>query len=150
MDDAGLLEYVRRASEVLSQVEWVHIRVPQRDRVPPITDADWSTFAAKSLIRSWWAKCCPGRKVSVYCGPVKSVVALAKYLAKDLISRNVEMPPTEWDGRICRFVRTSNGYLVMPKKEVWRKLRAQWYPKISSGTQKGERLFPIDITDYAT
>lgn len=98
--------------------------------VTVITPANWSKRKAKRLVKLWWKASCPGRKVSVYADRVRTVEGHARYVTKNLNDRRgVEMPPQEWSGKKCRFVRRSGGFLTKTKKELWREQCEEWYPK---------------------
>lgn len=98
--------------------------------VTVITPANWSRRKAKRLVKGWWKASCPGRTISVYADRVHSVEGHGNYVCKNVKDRrSVEMPPQEWSGRKCRFVRRSGGFLARPKKELWREQCEEWYPK---------------------
>jgi hypothetical protein len=93
-----------------------------------ITPLGWEEQAVKELARGWWVASCPGRQVLVYAKPVRNVVGHAKYVCKDLIDRTgVHMPPDDWNGRKCRFVRRSAHFLVRSAEDLWREQRIEWY-----------------------
>ncbi len=110
------------------------IRIEFKDGEPHahvtvITPLGWSRRRVKRLVKGWWKKSCPGRQTLVYADRVRTVIGLAKYTTKDLLDRRgVEMPPQEWSGRSCRFVRRSQGFLTKSKKELWQEQCAEWYP----------------------
>jgi hypothetical protein len=110
------------------------IRIEFKDGEPHahvtvITPLGWSKRRVKKLVKRWWKASCPGRQVSVYADRVQTVIGHANYVTKNLINRRgVEMPPQEWSGRKCRFVRRSNGFLTKSKKELWEEQGAEWYP----------------------
>ena len=97
-----------------------------------ITSAPWTDRRVKKLIRSWWVKSCPQRRVGVYAKRIRDVVGYAKYIAKHVKKRgSVERPPPGWNGKTCRLVRTSNGFLSGPKPSLWKEQCEEWYPKTS-------------------
>lgn len=124
------------------------IRIEFKDGQPHahvtvITPLGWSSTQVKRLVKGWWESSCPGRATLVYADHVKTPVGLAKYVTKDLLDRRgVEMPPQEWNGRKCRLVRRSNGFLARSKKELWEEQCAEWYPQ-------QERLDTVNGEMYA-
>lgn len=100
--------------------------------VTVITPLGWSKRAVKELAAGWWKASCPGRAVSVYADRVRNVVGHGNYVTKNLKNRRtVEMPPLEWSGRRCKFVRRSGGFLSKSKAELWREQCNEWYPQPS-------------------
>jgi len=98
--------------------------------VTVITPANWSRRKAKRLVKQWWKASCPRRKVSVYADRVRTVIGHAHYVTKNLKDRRgVEMPPQEWSGKKCRFVRRSGSFLTKTKKELWQEQCREWYPQ---------------------
>jgi hypothetical protein len=98
--------------------------------VTVITPADWSRRKAKRLVKGWWKASCPRRTISVYADRVHTVIGHGNYVTKNVKDRRtVEMPPQEWSGKKCRFVRRSGGFLSKTKKELWREQCEEWYPK---------------------
>ena len=74
----------------------------------------------------------PERWVGVYAKRIRNVVGYAKYIAKHLKNRgSVERPPPDWNGKKCRLVRTSNGFLIESKKVLWKELCEEWDKKSS-------------------
>ena len=95
-----------------------------------ITDLNLSRNTIKELVKGWWATSCSGRPTSVYCDRVKTVVGHANYVTKNVKDRNwVEMPPQDWNGRRCRLVWRSRGFLTKNKELLWQEQRAEWYPQ---------------------
>ena len=93
-----------------------------------ITSAPWSEGQAHSRIRALWMASCPHRKVSVYGDWVHKVVGLANYVCKNVKDRGgVRGPPPGWNGKTCRFVRTSKGFLSGSKKSLWKEHCEEWY-----------------------
>ena len=43
------------------------------------------------------------------------------------------MPPQEWNGRRCRLVWRSRGFLTKSKDRLWQEQRAEWYPQPVAG-----------------
>ena len=53
------------------------------------------------------------------------------------------MPPQEWNGRRCRFVWRSRGFLTKTKGRLWQEQRAEWYPQpVATAVTDGERKPP--------
>src|ERR1700730_4267390 len=72
----------------------------------------------------------PDSQTAVYCDRVRNVPGLANYVTKNIKDRRkVEMPPQEWNGRRCRFVWRSRGFLTKSKDRLWQEQRAEWYPQ---------------------
>ncbi len=89
-----------------------------------------SQFLTPELVKGWWAMSCSDRQTAVYCDQVRNVLGLANYVTKNLKDRSkVEMPPQEWNGRKCRLVWRSRGFLTKSKEDLWKELRAKWYPQ---------------------
>ena len=96
-----------------------------------ITSAPWSEGQAHSRIRALWIASCPDRKVSVYGDFVHNGIGLANYVCKNLKDRSgVRGPPPGWNGKTCRFVRTSKGFLSGSKKSLWKEHCEDWYPTV--------------------
>lgn len=95
-----------------------------------ITSPKRSVPETKKLVRGMWVASCGGRRVAVCCQRVRSPVALAKYVTKNLLDRTgVERPPVGWNSRKCRLIWTSAKFLTDTKAALWRKLIAEWYGK---------------------
>jgi hypothetical protein len=91
---------------------------------------NWSRTGIKELVKGWWAMSCPDRQTAVYCDRVRNVPGLANYVTKNVKDRRkVEMPPQEWNGRRCRLVWRSRGFLTKSKARLWQEQRAEWYPE---------------------
>jgi hypothetical protein len=87
-------------------------------------------FGIKELVKGWWAMSCSDRQTAVYCDRVRNVPGLANYVTKNVKDRRkVEMPPQEWNGRRCRLVWRSRGFLTKNKDRLWQEQRAEWYPQ---------------------
>lgn len=94
-----------------------------------ITPLGWSREEIKELVRGWWESSCSGRSTLAYADRVRTVVGIGKYSVKDLKDRRgVEMPPQEWNGRKCRFVRRSQHFLTKSKQQLWQDQCEEWYP----------------------
>lgn len=115
------------------------IRIEFRHQQPhahltAITSLNWSRNGIKELVKGWWAMSCPNRQTAVYCDRVRNVPGLANYVTKNVKDRrNVEMPPQEWNGRRCRLVWRSRGFLTKSKDRLWQEQRAEWYPQPVAG-----------------
>src|SRR5437868_13870200 len=73
---------------------------------------------------------CPDRKTAVYCDHIHKVIGCANYVTKNVKDRSkVEMPPQEWNGRRCRLVWRSRGFLSKSKDRLWQEQRTEWYPQ---------------------
>jgi hypothetical protein len=95
-----------------------------------ITSLNWSRTGIKELVKGWWAISCHDRPTTVYCDRVQNVGGLANYVTKNVKDRSkVEMPPQEWNGRRCRLVWRSRGFLTKSKDRLWQEQRAEWYPQ---------------------
>ena len=111
------------------------IRIEFRHQQPhahltAITSLNWSKNGIKELVKGWWAMSCPDRQTAVYCDRVRNVPGLANYVTKNVKDRRkVEMPPQEWNGRRCRLVWRSRGFLTKSKDCLWEEQRAEWYPQ---------------------
>ena len=106
-----------------------------------ITSAKWSVVEVRSLanmesarmeaqsfIRALWMASCPNRKVHVYGDWVHNAEGHANYVCKNVIDRSgVRGPPPDWNGKTCRFVRTSRGFLSATKKTLWKERYEEWY-----------------------
>ena len=114
-----------------------HLAVEFRHEIPHchlllIATPGWQPTEAKRLIREWWTVSCPERSTAVYCDRVKNPVGVANYVAKNLLDRRrVELPPVWWNGRQCRLVWRSRGFLTASKAKLWREQCAEWYPPIA-------------------
>jgi hypothetical protein len=119
--EGAVLEYDIRI-EFRHQQPHAHLTV--------ITSLNWSRNGIKELVKGWWAMCCPDRQTAVYCDQVQNVVGLANYVTKNVKDRSkVEMPPQDWNGRRCRLVWRSRGFLTKSKDRLWQEQRAEWYPQ---------------------
>jgi hypothetical protein len=123
---------LRKAEGVMLEYD---IRIEFRHQQPHshltvITSLDWSRKSIKELVKGWWAMSCPDRQTAVYCDRVRNVPGLANYVTKNVKDRSkVEMPPQEWNGRRCRLVWRSRGFLTKRKDRLWQEQRAEWYPQ---------------------
>jgi hypothetical protein len=81
----------------------------------------WSDRRIKRALKKLWAKSCPKRSIAVYCKAVKDPAKLARYIPKYVTHRSPVLPPDNWNGRICRLVRRSSGFLAAPAKVLWRR-----------------------------
>ena len=91
-----------------------------------ITSLNWSRNGIKELVKGWWAMSCPDRQTAVYCDRVQNVPGLANYVTKNVKDRSkVEMPTQEWNGRRCRLVWRSRGFLSKSKDRLWQEQRAE-------------------------
>jgi hypothetical protein len=71
-------------------------------------------------LQVWWAASRPDRRTAVYCDRVRNVPGLANYVTKNVKDRSkVEMPPHEGNGRRCRLVWRSRGFLTKSKDRLW-------------------------------
>lgn len=119
--EGAVLEYDIRI-EFRQQRPHAHLTV--------ITSLNWSRNGIKELVKGWWAMSCPDRQTAVYCDRVQNVVGLANYVTKNVKDRRkVEVPPQEWNGRRCRLVWRSRGFLARSKKHLWQEQVAEWYPQ---------------------
>ena len=104
-----------------------------------ITSVGWSRWRVKEVFKGWWASSCPGRTTAVYCDRVRNVVGLANYLPKNVKDRRgVEMPPEWWNGRRCRLLWQSRGFLVASKSKLWREQVAEWFPQHDKQASEGQ------------
>ena len=70
------------------------------------------------------------RLTAVCCDRVQNVPGLANYVTKNVKDRSkVEMPLQEWNGRRCRLVWRSRGFLSKSKDRLCQEQRAEWYPQ---------------------
>ncbi|HLJ92423.1 MAG TPA: hypothetical protein VKU02_04440 [Gemmataceae bacterium] len=119
--EGAVLEYDIRI-EFRHQQPHAHLTV--------ITSLNWSRTGIKELVKGWWATSCPDRQTAVYCDRVRNVPGLANYVTKNVKDRSkVEMPPQEWNGRRCRLVWRSRGFLTKSKDRLWQEQRSEWYPQ---------------------
>jgi hypothetical protein len=119
--EGAVLEYDIRI-EFRHQQPHAHLTV--------ITSLTWSKNGIKELVKGWWAMSCPDRQTAVYCDRVRNVPGLANYVTKNVKDRSkFEMPPQEWNGRRCRLVWRSRGFLTKSKDRLWQEQRAEWYPQ---------------------
>jgi hypothetical protein len=124
--EGAVLEYDIRI-EFRHQQPHAHLTV--------ITSLNWSRNGIKELVKGWWALSCPARQTAVYCDRVQNVPGLANYVTKNVKDRSkVEMPPQEWNGRRCRLVWRSRGFLTKTKDRLWQEQRAEWYPQPIAAT----------------
>lgn len=140
----------RKSDSVAFEYE---IRIEFKDGHPHchatvITPLGWAEEAVKELARGWWVASCPGRQVLVYAKPVRNVVGHAKYVTKDVIDRSeVEMPPDEWNGKKCKFVRRSAKFLVRPAEDLWREQRIDWYGPLPESLDSVNGEIEVDGTE---
>jgi hypothetical protein len=129
--EGAVLEYDIRI-EFRHQQPHAHLTV--------ITSLKWSRTGIKELVKGWWAMSCPDRQTAVYCDRVRNVPGLANYVTKNVKDRRkVEIPPQEWNGRRCRLVWRSRGFLTKSKDRLWQEQRAEWYPQpVVSAVLHGE------------
>jgi hypothetical protein len=135
--EGAVLEYDIRI-EFRHQQPHAHLTV--------ITSLNWSRNGIKELVKGWWAMSCSDRQTAVYCDRVQNVVGLANYVTKNVKDRSkVEMPPQEWNGRRCRLVWRSRGFLTKSKDRLWQEQRAEWYPQpVAGAIPHGEGSSPDD------
>ena len=112
-----------------------------------MTSANWSDWKAKQLVRGWWKDACHDRDVCVDTKTIRTDIGYGKYITKDLRNRScVERPPEEWNSRKCHLVRTSPGFLIMSKRQIWKKLCAEWFHNnnVPQATDHGEPVEQIE------
>jgi hypothetical protein len=108
--EGAVLEYDIRI-EFRHQQPHAHLTV--------ITSLNWSRPGIKELVKGWCTMSCPDRQTTVYCDRVQNVPGLANYVTKNVKDRSkVEMPPQEWNGRRCRLVWRSRGFLTKSKDRL--------------------------------
>jgi hypothetical protein len=93
----------------------------------PLTTAEFGELWRASLTkrkRTNFASSASVVSGSHYLDEVRDVVALAKYVVKDLKGRRVELPPASFKGRLFG---ATKGFLIRPLKQLWREQREEWF-----------------------
>lgn len=123
-------DFRKGCQEILEYDIRIEFRRQQPHAHLSVISSIWnSKAAAKQVVKGWWSKSCPSRLTSVYCDFVHNVEGWANYIAKNVIDRKgIERPPSEWDGRKCRLVWRSRGFLTKSKAALWREQCEEWYP----------------------
>jgi hypothetical protein len=82
--------------------------------------------ATQQMIRSLWAKTLPGVQFTCHCDRVRSAVAMANYLVKNLKDASKkELPPESFKGRIFT---CSRHFFTKPIATLWKEQVQEWFP----------------------
>jgi hypothetical protein len=84
-------------------------------------DAD----VTREMIRPMWAKTLPGVYFTCHCEPVRSAVAIANYVVKNLKDASkTELPPQSYRGRIYTY---SMAFFTKRVATLWEEQIQEWY-----------------------